>query len=441
MTAATTISGTSSLQDLQAFVALEQRARAAESVMELAFILANETISLIHFSQAAVLEANGKVLCLSGVSLPDERSPFALFLSRLVSSVQQAGDVPLKLEKDDLEEALRNEWDEWLLPNAVWVPGGKLGWAFLVARDEPFTEMEIGWLSRLSEAFGHAHRALLARRRFRSWRWPSLSVKFGLAALIALTLAAPIRLTVLAPAEIVAINPTIIRSPIDAVIDKILVQPNEAVEAGRRLVDLDTTTLSGKLDVAMKDLVAAQAEYRQTMQLAVSEPKARAQLAAIDGRIEMRASEITYLRAMLEKARLTAPISGIVIFDDPTELIGRPVTVGEKIIGITEAKDVEIEAWVGLGDAIDLPQGANVMLVLNAEPLSPVYGQVRYRAYEALARPDGTTGYRLRATLAQGAPPPRLGLRGTLRLEGDRVTIAYWLMRRPLAALRQALGV
>ena len=35
---------------------------------------------------------------------------------------------------------------------------------------------------------------------------------------------------------------------------------------------------------------------------------------------------------------------------------------------------------------------------------------------------------------------PRLGLRGTARLEGRRVLLAYWLFRRPISALRQFIG-
>lgn len=424
-----------------AFIELEQRARAAQTVTELAFILANNTISLVHFSQAAVFDEKGKLVCLSGVSMPDDGSPFSHFLDRLIRYLPQESAAPLKIEKSALSQDLQDDWDDWFFLNAIWVPVGNTGLSFLVVREEPFTNIELQWLATLGEVFVHARKALLKREplRFRHWTPPGLKV--GAVACAGLILVAPIPLTVLAPAEIVAANPTIVRSPIDAVIDKIFVRPNEVVEAGQHLVDLDTTTISNKLDVAIQDLAAAQAEYRQTMQQAVSDPKSRAQLAAIEGRIEIRASEVAYLKILRQRAHLTAPISGLAIFDDPTELVGRPISIGEKIIGIAEANDIEIEAWVGLADAIAVPPSADVMLVLNAEPLNPVHGNVRYIAYDAQTRPDGTTGYRLRASLVQNAPLPRLGARGTLRLKGERVTVAYWLFRRPLAAIRQFLGL
>jgi hypothetical protein len=54
--------------------------------------------------------------------------------------------------------------------------------------------------------------------------------------------------------------------------------------------------------------------------------------------------------------------------------------------------------------------------------------------------PSGVLGYRLKASLADDKAPPRIGLRGTAKLFGDRVTLFYYLMRRPLSAARQFLG-
>jgi hypothetical protein len=96
---------------------------------------------------------------------------------------------------------------------------------------------------------------------------------------------------------------------------------------------------------------------------------------------------------------------------------------------------------VAPGDVIDLPDHAPVTLFLNTDPLHPVHAALRYVGYETMMRPDGTLGHRLRASLDEGQEKPRLGLKGTVRLDGDRVPLAYWLLRRPLAATRQLLGL
>jgi hypothetical protein len=37
--------------------------------------------------------------------------------------------------------------------------------------------------------------------------------------------------------------------------------------------------------------------------------------------------------------------------------------------------------------------------------------------------------------------PPRLGIRGTAQLYGDRVPMIYYILRRPVAFLRQWVGL
>ena len=142
----------------------------------------------------------------------------------------------------------------------------------------------------------------------------------------------------------------------------------------------------------------------------------------------------------VERARVLAPGDGVVLFDDPSEWLGRPVATGERIMRIAAPGDIEIEAWLPVGDAIDLPPGAPLTLYLAADPLGPVTAKVRYLAYEAQARPDGSYTYRVRATL-DAAATQRVGLKGTAKLSGPWTPMAYWMLRRPLAVIRQALGL
>jgi hypothetical protein len=61
-------------------------------------------------------------------------------------------------------------------------------------------------------------------------------------------------------------------------------------------------------------------------------------------------------------------------------------------------------------------------------------------AHDAVQRPDGSYAYRVRAVLV--APTDhRVGLKGTAKLQGEQVSLLYWMMRRPLATVRGALGI
>ena len=222
-------------------------------------------------------------------------------------------------------------------------------------------------------------------------------------------------------------------------IDTFHIQPNQKVVKGQPLFGFDEALIQSRLDVSRQALATAEAEYRQTAQQALTDPKSKAQLVILTGRIEEKRAEAGFLADQLGRARVLAPQDGITLFDDPSEWIGRPVTVGERIMRIATPADVEVEAWVPLADAIPLAEQASVSLYLNASPLSPIDAKVRYYAHDAVERPDGNHAYRLRARL-HSPTDHRVGLKGTARIQGRWVPLAYWVLRRPLAAIRTAIG-
>jgi hypothetical protein len=418
---------------------LLHRIRDAVTAAELAFIAVNETAGLLSYRQAVLWEEGRGLLAISGVPEPEANAPFTLFLERLIEQPLPPGPVdPAMLPPD-----LRAEWSDWLPDHGflLVLPKAKAG--LLVARDGDWSEQDAALLAELAHAYDHALAALRRptlwaewKRRLQSRRkvlvWAA--VGGGLAALF------PVPLTVLAPAEVVAAHPAVIRSPLDGVVKNLHVRPNQRVAEGALLFELDDTTLRGKGEVAAKALDAAEAELRQVSQMAVFDPAAKPKLAAIIGRREQQAAELEYLHGLLERIRVKAPSGGIAVLDDPSEWIGRPVGVGEKVMALAEENDTEIEAWLSPADAIPLGEGAAVTMFLNIAPLSPVSAKLLQVAYEATPRPDGSVAHRVRARI-DGSDKPRLGLKGTARLSGPSVPLIYWLLRKPIGAIRQAVGL
>ena len=271
-------------------------------------------------------------------------------------------------------------------------------------------------------------RAIWANKR-RRWTW-----------IVWTLILFPVRLSVLVPGELVPANPAIIRVPIDGVVDEFFVAPNDKVVAGQPLFKLDLTSLLSKAQVAQQEILVAQQEYRQSALQSLTDAKSRGQLASQEGKAAERRVEAEYSQAMLDKATIESPRDGVAIFDDPTEWIGKPVAAGEKVMVVATEGQVEIEAWIPVGDMLEVPKGATVTLYLNAAPFSPVSGHMRYVGYEPMSRPDGTYAYRVRAALPEGEHGPRVGLKGTAKISGQFVPLSYWVLRKPLAQLRQFVG-
>lgn len=436
---------------------LARRARQAESDRELGFILTNDTVALAPYRQAALWLAQEGVWSLSGVVQVDANVPYAQWLDAVARHLNaQGADAPRPFSAADLPADLAAEWQHWWPTHALWmgstapgVPG-----AALLLRDDPWTPEELAVLQEWAEVWWHAFAALHRPRitRLRGWRqrlsqlvasqpgqawWRQRRVQVALAVLVALLW--PVRLTVLAPGELVPANPLVIRAPLDGVIDVFHVQPNQQVKAEQPLFSFDEIVIQSRLEVALQALATAETDYRQTSQLALSDAKSKTQLGLLAGKVEERRAETDALQEQLARARVLAPQPGVVLMDDPSEWIGKPVATGERILRIATLDDVEVEAWVSMADAIRLSPGDAVSLYLSASPLSPVSATLRYMAHDAVQRPDGTFAYRVRATL-DGKTSHRVGLKGTAKLHGGWVPMAYWMLRRPVATVRSWLG-
>jgi hypothetical protein len=450
-------------------IELAQRARAAASANELAFLAVNDTRVLLPYRQAALWLGAKGVHTLSGVVAVEANAPYTQWLDQLCRTLagQYTGQGAVTVDATQLPDQVKAAWDEWLPAALTWVPLRGMRHpehkdehsvvdqaGLLLASDQALRPDELALLDEWMDIWQHAWRA---RHRPARWSFAALPARLrnwwnggaqdkrwrrrlaaGLGVLLVLLF--PVRLTVLAPGELVAANPATIRAPLDGVIADFAVSPNQTVSAGQLLFSFDQAPIGSRLDVAREALSTAQAEYRQAAQLMLNDPRAKTQLAALLGKIAEKQAQAGFLESQAQRSRVVAPQAGIVLFDDPSEWIGRPVQTGERIMQVASGNEVEIEAWVPIGDAIPVDGDAPLYLYLAASPLSPVAGTLRYMSHRAIARPDGSYAYRVRAKL-NAKTEQRIGLKGTAKLAGGYVPMVYWILRRPLASIRQFLAV
>lgn len=453
---------------LMTLIDLGHRARVAASADELAFLLVNDTHRLLPYRQSALWFAEGGVHCLSGVVQTEANAPYVQWLNQLCQVLSAAHDTPgvFVIRPETLPAELALQWDEWLPNCALWVGlpasvrhAASVAGGLLLAGDaQEHAGLVNTALCPLLEEWLHIWRhAWLAQFRPRPWSRALWREKFSawwhgpaarpwwrrrplqIALAVTALLLCPVRLTVLAPGELVPAQPAVIRAPLDGVIAQFYVQPNAAVKAGQPLFSFDEAPIASRLEVARHALSSAQTEYRQQAQMAVSDSKSKGQLAMSLGKIGEKQADADYLENQFQRAHVIAPQDGVALFDDPSEWIGRPVQTGERIMKIAAPRDIEIEAWIPVGDAIPLADAAKVSLYLAATPFDALSGQVRYLGHDALARPDGNYAYRLRARL-DGASTQRVGLKGTVKVQGSWVPLVYWMLRRPLALIRQVIA-
>ena len=448
-----------SVDSLRRLLDLSHQARSASNTAELAFLAVNDSHALHPYRQAALWFADRGIQALSGVVEPQANVPYAQWLERLCRHLSDTHNTTATVTAIQLPASLASEWTEWLPAEALWIPLPPEGQAppgndeerggLLLASDQPWSDDARMLMTEWMAVWHHAWHAQTSQAAW-SWRRMGRTLVKGplhsgwrrrvlLAVLVLAVSCVPVRLSVLAPGELVPAKPAVIRAPLDGVVGQFHVQPNQEVRKGQPLFNFDQAALAARQDVAAQALATAQVEYRQHAQQAVSDPRAKTQLSIMLGKIEERRAEADYVKDQFQRATVTAPQDGIALFDDPSEWTGKPVQTGERIMRIAAPHDVEVEAWVPMGDAIPLSDQARVELYLAATPLEPVSAQVRYVAHDAVLRPDGVYAYRVRARLMAGTGQ-RVGLKGTVKLSGESVPLIYWMLRRPLATARQTLG-
>ncbi len=434
---------------LSALFDVEHRARSATDLTTLRFVIVNESRRVFGYAHAALVEpgATGwKITAVSDVASVDRNGLFAQWVERAFAQQKPADDTAFDLNGDALGDWERGVWGDVSPAHVHVMPLGAPGrapaaWLWLAA-EQPLDGGATSLAEHMAEVYGHALAALSPNTRRRSL-WERLSKRrywLGLAALVVLILLLPVRLSALAPAEIVARDPDIVAAPLDGVVEKVLVAPNERVKAGQALVALDDIETRNKYEVASEQLEVANAQLEQAEQEAFNDAQSRAELATRRAEVGLREVQKAYAKQQLDRIVLKAERAGIAIYSDPDDWAGRPVQTGERIMQLADPARREVRIDLSVDDALLLSEDAPMKLFLDSHPLSPVAGRIVRVSYKPEVDAHDKLVYHVTARLTGKRDWLRIGLRGTAKISGSRVPLVYYLLRRPIAALRQTIG-
>lgn len=437
------------LQALSVLLQVEQEARRAETQQNLSYVFVNDTRNVLPSQQVIFWAHNDlgrpRVVRASHVSEVDPNAPMVRWLDGLAdwcAGQEWRGKVH-PFTQADVPAGLSAEWGETVPPYVLHVPlsgprGGMFG-GLLLMSEKPWVEGHLALAALLTDTYGHAWQALdvpASRKQVvqhvrRYWR--RYAVAFVVLCLL------PIRQYVLTAAEVVPADPSIVAAPLPGVIRDIAVVPNQQVKTGDLLFTFEDTELSNRLAVAQRAFEVAQAEYLKNAQESFGCESCRGRVAQSLAIMEREKAQVDWATAQLAQGQVRAPRDGIVVFSDVTEWQGRPVRVGERIMVIADQSKTRLRIVVPIGDAIAAEAGGEVVFYPNVSPLSSLDARVSRSAYEPSMQPDRSLAYVLHARFTEEGG--RLGWRGTAKIYGSRAPLIYQVLRKPLARLRQMVGI
>lgn len=434
----------------QAFIQLTARAMSAAKAADLQFIIANETIQLTHYRQAAFFDSrhNKKPILTtaSGLVSVAENSPYSVWLNRFAKTFPNTAGCH-RINFADAKAEHADGWQEWLPEHLLVIPliqNNVLYGHAMYAREQAWSDNDIAQLGFLHHSYSYCLAALNKKSHSFSrtvFNWLNLKT-LGLAAIImAALMLVPVRLSTLAPAEVIALNAFSVAAPQEGVIHAFAVQPNSNVKTGDVLFTLDDTGIINRFEVASKALATAKSDALVAEQRAFDDIKGRAELAGAIGRMREKEAELASIKALMARVEIRAERDGIAVFSDINDWIGRPVQTGERVMQIANPADAGLLMWLPVKDALNIDTGAPMKLFLHTDPLHPIAAKLQQTSYQAIMSPDNVASYRLKGAFDSEKALPRIGLRGTARISGEWSVLGYYLFRRPISASREWLGI
>ena len=241
--------------------------------------------------------------------------------------------------------------------------------------------------------------------------------------------------------EVVPLDPTVVRSPVDGIVGRMAVEPFQNVAEGDALVVFEQLKIDNQILVARENLSSAEESLRQAQQGALFMADSSLRLPELEVKREEARAELAYLTELRTRMNVTASRAGVALVEDYPSWAGKSVSMGERLLTIADPDRVEVKIWVPAGDAALLRVGDEARLYLNLTPGTPIKATVRSIAYQPRESPKGVLAYEVLATINQGVPEMRIGYFGTGRIFGEKMPLAFYLLRRPLAIVRMWLGI
>ena len=431
-------------------IGLEKKTREAKTQDELNFVVANETRQIIDYVNSFLLLKSPtdkfQVKATSDLATVDRTAPLITFIENIINESGHNFKEIQNLDVDKVSKKIKVKKPKNLPDNILCIPilspqKGLQGYLIL-SRNEKFIENEIELSRHLSVTYGHAFNSFLTDFSIKNFLKKYLvgSRAWIVIIIIILVSIIPIKITSTAPVEVVPKNPILITSPFDGVVKNIVANNNDKINSGDLLVMLEETDLLNNYNLSKQSLQVAEKELLRSRQSSFTDNKEKARLAELVAQVDLKKAEVESTGEKLKNTKLYASKKGIAIVDQKNDWQGRPVSVGEKIMTIANPNNVEFLVWLPVKDSLIIKENSNVKVFLDINPIKPLKGKLLRASYEPSLSPEEVLSYKIGVSY-EGEVPPRIGLRGTAKIYGSRVTLFYYLFRKPITFVRQLIGI
>lgn len=290
---------------------------------------------------------------------------------------------------------------------------------------------------RRSDDRNLALRAVDSSRRAAAWLvgprhtgWKVAGVALMLATLASIFIRVPYRVS--APMTIEPREPRTVSVPFDGVIRDLGpgIEPGAKVEKGQMLAQLDTTELELNVLDAKAALLQA---VKQADEALKKNDLAEYQQATAKG--DQSRAKIALLENRLARAKVTAPLSGVIIAGDLRDKVGASVQTGQALFQIADLADMTVVAKVDDRDIALIRPDMTGQIATKADPAQTFDFTVE-RIVPLSEAQEGKNAFQVRARLLKTAPWFRPGMEGQAKFNAPERSLLGIASRRIVDQLR-----
>jgi GAF domain-containing protein len=261
-------------------------------------------------------------------------------------------------------------------------------------------------------------------------RWLEIAWKGGV--LVLLSILVPWKYRIQTNAGVVPAERRVVSAEVSGIVQRVSVREGQKVNAGEELASLDDSEDRIRLARAGTDLALA---HRQLAEAEEKRDWAAAGQARLN--LDLHQAEVNLFQEKVEKARLRAPIEGVVVTPHVEEKAGKLLKVGEAFCELVNQDHLAVEMNVPETEVSLVRTGAPVALKLNAFPTLTITGNVERLSAQSLAA-EGEQFFVARALFPNPEVKARDGMAGQAKItsaggwfHSGWYPVGYVLLRAP----------
>jgi len=429
------------------------KAGAFGSLHEFAFALANSLKSKFGCEQVSVGLVRGrhvKILCLSGLDDLYPRSPGARLVQQAMEECLDAGHIvvfqsgsQLDVEHGSTGHLLHKHWHHQTGNSPVAsipfrVEGQPVAVISLRSRaGRPMKGTELDKIATMLTPLipglllmERAQRNLLSHgaERLRTaaagWlrpgAWGRKTALAGLMLFAAWVMLGQTQFVLTLPCEIVSEKTRQIAAPFDGTITAAYVEPGDRVRAGQLLLEMDTHRLRMERDKIEADRRIAELDLSRALV-----HRDRAAAAQAGARIEIADAQLEVTHDRIDRSKIRAPASGVILSGDVRRRVGQVVPLGAPLLAFATYDTWSLKLQAPENVALDLKPGLTGRFTTYARPDQTHPCEVE-KVEPAADVVQGKNVFLVEAMVKERPGWMRVGMTGVARIDVGRRPV-WWV--------------